>query len=60
MVLGFPGTDTSSGQKGSSTGCSEIEKFFIANPWDAANMLVKQNCESIRLSASWLERDSES
>ena len=39
---------------------SEIEQFFIANPWDAANMLVKQNCEAVRLNASWLERDSES
>ena len=39
---------------------SEIEQFFVANPWDAANMLVKQNCEAIRLNASWLGRDSES
>lgn len=37
-----------------------IEQFFAANPWDAANMLVKQSCEAIRLNASWLERDSES
>lgn len=39
---------------------SEIEQFFRENPWDAARMLVKQNCEAIRLNASWLGRDSES
>lgn len=37
---------------------SEIEQFFEENPWEAANMLIKQNCEAIKLNASWLERDS--
>lgn len=39
---------------------SEIEQFFAVNPWDAANLLVKQHCEAIRLNASWLRRDNES
>ncbi len=37
----------------------EIEQFFADNPWPVADRIVKQNCEAIRLSAKWLERDRE-
>ena len=35
----------------------EIEKFFKDNPWEMATSVIKQNCEAIRLNASWLNRD---
>ena len=36
----------------------EVETFFKNNPTPAAERIVKQNCEAIRLNAKWLERDS--
>ena len=36
----------------------EVEQFFKANPTPAAERIVKQKCEAIRLNAKWLERDS--
>lgn len=36
----------------------EIEQFFKENPWPVADRVVKQNCEAIRLNASWLARDA--
>lgn len=36
----------------------EIEQFFKENPWPMADRTVKQNCEAIRLNASWLSRDA--
>lgn len=36
----------------------EVEQFFKDNPTPAAERIVKQNCEAIRLNAKWLERDS--
>lgn len=36
----------------------EVEQFFKDNPTPAADRIVKQNCEAIRLNAKWLERDS--
>ena len=37
----------------------EIEQFFKDNPWPMADRVIKQKCEDIRLSAKWLERESE-
>lgn len=37
---------------------AEIELFFKDNPCDMADRVVKQNCETIRLNASWLNRDT--
>ena len=37
----------------------EVETFFKKNPAPAAERVVKQNCEAIRLNAKWLERDSQ-
>ena len=36
----------------------EVEEFFKKNPAPAAERIVRQNCEAIRLNAKWLERDS--
>ena len=36
----------------------EVEEFFKKNPTPAAERIVRQNCEAIRLNAKWLERDS--
>lgn len=36
----------------------EIERFFKENPWPTADRTIKQNCEAIRLNASWLARDA--
>ena len=36
----------------------EIEQFFKENPWPVADRIIKQNCEAIRLNASWLARDA--
>ncbi|KAL5489416.1 hypothetical protein EMCRGX_G018506 [Ephydatia muelleri] len=35
----------------------DIEAFFRENPCPLAETSVKQNCEAIRVNASWLERD---
>ena len=35
----------------------DIEVFFRENPCPLAETSVKQNCEAIRVNASWLERD---
>ena len=37
---------------------TEIEQFFKENPWPLADRVIKQNCEAIRLNASWLTRDA--
>lgn len=36
----------------------EIEQFFKENPFPLADRILKQNCEAIRLNASWLARDA--
>ena len=37
----------------------DIEQFFKQNVWPAADRVVKQNCETIRLNATWLNRESD-
>eukprot|EP01100_Stratorugosa_tubuloviscum_P002329 TRINITY_DN1544_c0_g2_i1.p1 TRINITY_DN1544_c0_g2~~TRINITY_DN1544_c0_g2_i1.p1 ORF type:complete len:897 (+),score=492.54 TRINITY_DN1544_c0_g2_i1:157-2847(+) len=36
----------------------EIEAFFNANPCPAAQRTIKQSCETIRLTAAWIKRES--